>query len=241
MNQDQSSSRRRKTYDKLSDDERCITMDLKSQGVSCQEIARRLNKNLKTIQSVHGYERKSEYKGLKEAVTRYGIDQLLQNTSIQSMNEKKLRKLIISIVKEVIPPQNNSMFAHLIPTQKIDSNKRRIIDQIVNNILDIIQNYLKTGELMNVSDTRSDSKSDSLCFESSDHSYSTNNIIQDNSDAFHSHNTSDNCNQEVFSYQYNYEGEAEMNVEFEISSIIFSNHDMFEKSIEELSASYFSF
>ncbi|CAD8153046.1 unnamed protein product [Paramecium octaurelia] len=240
MNKDLSSSGRRKKYDKISDEERCIIMDLKSQGVSCQEIARRLDKNLKTIQSVHGYERKSEYKGLKEAVTRYGIDQLLQNTSLQSMKEKKLKKLIISTVKEVMPPQNNSMFAHLIPTQKIDSNKRRIIDQIVNNILDIIQNYLKTGELIYVSDTRSVSKNDSLCYESQDHSYSTNNIIQGNSDAFLSHYTSDNFNQNVFTYEYNYDVEPEMNVEFEISSIEFSNQDMFEKSVEELSASYFS-
>lgn len=52
-------------------------MDLKIQGVTCKEIAKLLKKNLKTIQSVSNYEKKSEYKGLKEAVTRYGIDSLL--------------------------------------------------------------------------------------------------------------------------------------------------------------------
>ncbi|CAD8152694.1 unnamed protein product [Paramecium pentaurelia] len=240
MNSESSSSARPKKYDKISDDERCLIMELKSQGVSCQEIARQLDKNLKTIQSVQDYEKKSEYRDFKEAVTQYGIDCLLQNTSIKSMNEKKLRKLVIKTVKQVIPPKNTSMFGHLIPANKKDSNKRRIIDQIVDNILDIIQKYLKSGELPNLSYNRFSSKSDPMYQEYSNQSYSTNNIIQEDSQALHSHQIYDDCNHEFLTYDYIDNDVAEMIVEFENSSLNFSNNDRFEKYIEEFSSSYFS-
>lgn len=41
--------KRNKKYEKLTDEERSVIMNLKLNGVGCQEIARRLNKNLKTV------------------------------------------------------------------------------------------------------------------------------------------------------------------------------------------------
>ena len=66
--------KRGKKYDKITDEERRDIMKLKQDGVGCKEIAKIFDKNLKTIQSVQNSERKSEYKSLKEAVSKYGFD-----------------------------------------------------------------------------------------------------------------------------------------------------------------------
>ncbi|CAD8066972.1 unnamed protein product [Paramecium sonneborni] len=226
--------KRSKKYDKLTDEDRSLIMELKQKGISCQEIAKQLNKNLKTIQSVQNYERKSEYKALKEAVTQYGIDQLFQNTSIFSMNDKELRKLVIKTVKNVMPPKNTTMFAHLIPLQKADSNKRRIIDQIVDSIFEIIQNNSKLGTLTDLSEPIISTSQDTIEVENSDYSNPTFNDGQEFSEDQNYEYLQERNPRIQNTYDYFYSNQ-EIIYQFENSFINSSNNNQFEKTIEEFS------
>lgn len=73
------------------------------------------------------------------------------------MDDRKLKKLATKIIKSVMPPNNKTMFAHLIPIQKADSNKRRIIDQILNNILYNLQKILITRNMISLFESNNSS------------------------------------------------------------------------------------
>lgn len=70
-------------YDLLTPEERAIIIELKEKGVSCRIIAEKLNKNLKTIQSVSSPSRKREYGPLIDAVSDYSFDQLLESVVVE--------------------------------------------------------------------------------------------------------------------------------------------------------------
>ncbi|CAK75545.1 unnamed protein product (macronuclear) [Paramecium tetraurelia] len=230
-------SHRNRKYEKLTDEERSFIMDFKSKGMGCQEIARRLNKNLKTVQSVQNSERKSEYKSLKEAITQYGLNQLLQITSITFMDERKLKKLATKTVKCVMPPNNNTMFAHLIPAQKANSNKRRIIDQIVNNILNNIQKILTAKEMISLFEPNNLSQGDTMGMETSEYSQYSSNMLQNDSEDPNEY-VEDNS-ERVPNTEYQFHNLPGIFRQFEGQSINFLNHRQFEKTIEQSSDCYF--
>ncbi|CAD8057020.1 unnamed protein product [Paramecium primaurelia] len=226
--------KRNKKYQKLTNEERCFIMNMKQQGMGCQEISKILNKNLKTVQSVQSSERKSEYKSLKAAITQYGLDQLLQITSIQSMNDRKLKKLATKIIKNVMPPKNKTKFAHLIPAHKTDSNKRRIIDQIVNNILDNIQKILIIRNMTSLFEPNNSSQGDTMWLDNSEFSKFSSNIIYDESEAL-----DNQYNEGIPNNEYYSDNVPEILQQFEGQSINFLNRSVFEKTIEESSDCYF--
>ncbi|CAD8063078.1 unnamed protein product [Paramecium sonneborni] len=116
-----------KRYNTLTDKQRAEIMELKNY-MSSKQISKELKINIKTIQSVKYSERQSEYKIFIEAVIQYVANQSFLVSQIN--DEKKFKKLVRKKVHEAIFPKETSQFTHLLPIQKQNSNKKRIIEQI---------------------------------------------------------------------------------------------------------------
>ncbi|CAD8155247.1 unnamed protein product [Paramecium octaurelia] len=154
------------------------------------------------------------------------------------MDERKLKKLATKTIKSVMPPNNQTMFAHLIPTQKANSNKRRIIDQIVKNILNNIQKILTAKEMTSLFEPNNLSQGDTMCMETSEYSEYSSNMLQNDSEDLENEYIGDNS-ERVPNTQYHFHNFPGIFRQFEGLSINFLNHSQFEKTIEQSSDSYF--
>ncbi|CAD8153050.1 unnamed protein product [Paramecium octaurelia] len=136
---------RSRKYDKITQEEREQIVKMKENGSTCREISERMKKNIKTIQSIKSIEKKSEYADLKKALIDFGFQQIMEMQSLDKTNQKIIGKQANKLIKEQLE-QETSKFWNLIPEQKKFSNKRRIIQQIVLNIVEKVQN---TNQKMN--------------------------------------------------------------------------------------------
>ncbi|CAK75889.1 unnamed protein product (macronuclear) [Paramecium tetraurelia] len=136
---------RSRKYDKITQEEREQIVKMKVNGSTCREISELMKKNIKTIQSIKSIEKKSEYADLKKALIDYGFQQIMEMQSLDKTNLKIIGKQANKLIKEQLEEQT-SKFWNLIPEQKKFSNKRRIIQQIILNIVEKVQN---TNQKMN--------------------------------------------------------------------------------------------
>ncbi|CAD8149596.1 unnamed protein product [Paramecium pentaurelia] len=134
-------SRSRK-YDKITQEERVQIVQMKENGSTCREISEMMNKNIKTIQSIKSIEKKSEYADLKKALIDFGFQKIMEMQQIDKRNSKIIGKQASKLIKEQLE-MKTSKFWNLIPEQKKFSNKRRIIQQIVLNIVEKVQNVIQ--------------------------------------------------------------------------------------------------
>ncbi|CAD8152692.1 unnamed protein product [Paramecium pentaurelia] len=124
---------RSRKYDKITQEEREQIVKMKENGSTCREISEQMKKNIKTIQSIKSIEKKSEYADLKKALIEYGFQKIMEMQQLDKTNSKIIDQL----------EQRTSKFWNLIPEQKKFSNKRRIIQQIVMNIVERVQNTIQ--------------------------------------------------------------------------------------------------
>ncbi|CAD8063082.1 unnamed protein product [Paramecium sonneborni] len=133
---------RSKKYDKISQEERIQIVKMKENGSTCREISELMKKNIKTIQSIKSIEKKSEYADLKKALIDFGFQKIMEMSSLDKTNSKIIGKRVSKIIREQLELKT-SIFWNLIPEQKKFSNKRRIIQQIVINIVKQVQNAIQ--------------------------------------------------------------------------------------------------
>ncbi|CAK75543.1 unnamed protein product (macronuclear) [Paramecium tetraurelia] len=130
---------RSRKYDKITQEERVQIVQMKENGSTCREISEIMNKNIKTIQSIKSIEKKSEYADLKKALIDFGFQKIMEMQQLDKRNSKIIGKQASKLIKEQLE-EKTSDFWNLIPEQKKFSNKRRIIQQIVLNIVEKVQN-----------------------------------------------------------------------------------------------------
>ncbi|CAD8150954.1 unnamed protein product [Paramecium octaurelia] len=147
-------SHRSKRYEKITILERAMIIQMKENGATCKEISDALKKNIKTIQSIKSIEKRSEYGNLKKALVEFGYYWVIQNKHFNVENTRKLAKNLNRLIKEQLTSKT-SKFQHLIPDHKKQSSKRRIIQQIVESI---IQRVLASKHLQETLETTNQEK-----------------------------------------------------------------------------------
>ncbi|CAD8155249.1 unnamed protein product [Paramecium octaurelia] len=133
---------RSRKYDKITQEERVQIIQMKENGSTCREISEIMNKNIKTIQSIKSIQKKSEYADLKKALIDFGFQKIMEMQQLDKRNSKIIGKQASKLIKEQLE-MKTSDFWNLIPEQKKFSNKRRIIQQIVLNIVEKVQNVIQ--------------------------------------------------------------------------------------------------
>ncbi|CAD8059846.1 unnamed protein product [Paramecium primaurelia] len=133
---------RSRKYDKITQEEREQIVKMKENGSTCREISEQMKKNIKTIQSIKSIQKKSEYADLKKALIEYGFQKIMEMQQLDKTNSKIIGKQVNKLIKDQLE-QRTSKFWNLIPEQKKFSNKRRIIQQIVLNIVERVQNTIQ--------------------------------------------------------------------------------------------------
>ncbi|CAD8067747.1 unnamed protein product [Paramecium sonneborni] len=132
-------TKRSKRYEITTSEERAQIINMKKKGATCREISETLKKNLKTVQSIKSIEKRSGYCELKKALINFGYDWVIQNQNLDFENTRRLTKTVNRLIKEQLA-SNSSEFQNLIPENKKLSNKRRIIQQIVDSIVQKVLN-----------------------------------------------------------------------------------------------------
>ncbi|CAD8063812.1 unnamed protein product [Paramecium sonneborni] len=138
-------AKRSKRYEVTTSEERATIIEMKNNGATCKEISLVLKKNIKTIQSIKSIEKRSEYGELKKALIQFGYEWVIQNKNLEIENIRRLTKIVNRLIKEQLTSKS-SEFQKLIPEHKKLSNKRRIIQQIVDSIVQKVLNNRQVFE-----------------------------------------------------------------------------------------------
>ncbi|CAD8142620.1 unnamed protein product [Paramecium pentaurelia] len=148
-------------YNLNSIEERKQIMELKRQGKHSKEIAKIMNKKIKSIDSVKSDERKSEYKEFIQKMISYVLKNFQDQIKNNMIDKKRLSKKIRKFINQTLSSNQNDQFRLLIPQSRKESNQRRIKEKIVDSVVTCLlqvpnshENVTKTLQNQNQKDTQ---------------------------------------------------------------------------------------